>query len=150
MTVLIDRKDKTLKRLDGMIRRERATLATLEKDAAATLRAQRERIRDLVSTRDTLEPKRRRPRKASELDAHAQAGLDNVLRMEAVFANERVCSQATAAREAEVQSGTGTWAIRALLEDGAIVATGEMEGVSKVYRYVGKRRRTRLRPGEGT
>lgn len=143
------RKTDTLKRLDRMIETETRRLGGLESAYRMEAAQQRERIAELKATRDALEPRRKRQRRpASELDPHAQAGLDNVLRMEAVFARRRTISQADAVREARIaSSGTGTWAIKALLADGKIEDTGEMEGVSRVYRWVGARRRTRVRAG---
>lgn len=144
-----ERKTETLALIDARIRDEKRVLAELEARREDELRAQRGRVSELEAIRNTLCPKRRRLRKAVNLDPHVQAGADNVIRMEHVFKTRRVCSQAEVVKEAGVQSGTGTWGIKALLEDGAIEATGEMKGVSKVYRYVGRSRRTRLRPGEG-
>lgn len=88
-------------------------------------------------------------RRRTNLDPHQQAGGRNIASMLTVFARHRTLTQSDASRLSGVGNGTTTWAIKALLKDGAIVSTGRRIGRSEEFRYVPKtRRETTLRPGQ--
>lgn len=89
-----------------------------------------------------------RVRKTEVLDPHQQAGHENVAQAEQRFRAHRTARAATVAQELGLSSGTTTWAIRALLKDGAIEPTGQRIARSPEYRYVARQRRTRRGPGE--
>lgn len=139
---------------DGHLDRVELLRASLASDAAhleslnAEVEAVRGRIRTYESELRELLPGRRKVRKASDMDPAVQAGHANVEKLRTVFASRRRLSQAAAAREAGLSSGTTTWAVRALLREGSIEETDERDGVSRVFRYVPRTRRTRLGPGE--
>lgn len=83
-----------------------------------------------------------------EFDPHAQAGAANVELMRGVFAEGKVLTAAEATRRAGAKPGHQVWGIRALLAEGQIEETGRKVGVSKEYRFVKGKKRTRLAPGE--
>ena len=106
------------------------------------------RRRSLRSGKPKQSARNRKSRPSRTLDAHSQAGPKNVAKMGDVFRRLGTASAAEATREAGSEPGHQVWAIRALVEDGVIEDTGERKGVSKVYRYRGRRRVTRIQPGK--
>ena len=106
------------------------------------------RKKSLRSGRPRASTRTRKSRPSGTLDPHSQAGPKNVALMGDVFRRLGTASAAVATRAAGAQPGHQVWAIRALVEDGTIEDTGEKDGVSKVYRYRGRRRVTRIQPGK--
>jgi hypothetical protein len=84
------------------------------------------------------------------LDPHVQAGVAADVMLREFRNAEGPITMAEAARRGEVMSGTSTWAIRALVEDGLIAPTGERRNRSNVYRLTkrGGARETTLEPGQ--
>jgi hypothetical protein len=126
------------------------------KEARAHRRQLERHITALERRRKTLRSGRpkaararpRKPRPSRTLDPHSQAGPKNVALMADTFRRLGTASAAEATKAAGAEPGHQVWAIRALVADGTIEDTGEKVGVSKVYRYRGRRRVTRLAPGK--
>lgn len=74
-----------------------------------------------------------RPRRSRRVRARRQAGERNIDAMRRAFERLGTATQAQAAQTAGVRSGTSTWAVRALVEEGAIVATGRRHNRSPEY-----------------
>lgn len=129
------------------LRRLREERRVIERQTREALQGVDRDIRDREAELDAA--RRRTPHHSyGGLDPHVQAG-HNADAMERVFARRRTCTMAVAASEAGISSGTSTWAIRALIDDGVIVPTGRRVDRSKEYRYVPRQQReTTLRPGE--
>ncbi len=127
---------------------ERAQRRVMEaQTVAATRRARVKEIERAITARAG----KRRPRaEDGRLEPHVQAGRANVARLRTVFRQaRRPITQAHAGKCAGMNSGTMTYAVRALLADGLIEPTGAMMGKSPEYRFVSRARRvTRLEPGQ--
>jgi Fic family protein len=112
------------------------------KTARADRREAEARIKRLIREKERI---KRGPR---TYDPHAQAGPKNVELMRETFKEGGTMTAAEATAAAGAKPGHQTWAIRALLEEGQIIETGRKVGVSKEYRYLKTKRKTRLGPGE--
>lgn len=115
--------------------------------AKASRRQMDRHIAKLERRRDELRGQGRKARPSEQLDPHSQAGPKNVELMREVFKEGRVLTAAEATTRSGSEPGHQVWAIRALVSEGQIEETGRKVGVSKEYRWVGKRRRTRMKPG---
>lgn len=127
-----------LRELDEQIAAKKAARAELDFRFREQKASLADGIRDLEDERRAFLRQRAGARERGPLDAHKQAGKRNVSAMADAARRKRVASQAELAVASGVGTGSTTWAIRALVEDGVLVDTGERRDGSRVFRYVAK------------
>jgi hypothetical protein len=93
----------------------------------------------LVAAKKAL-PRAKRAKPTSQRTPIQKAGRGNVEKVYATLVAGGPRTQARLTETLGINNGTLTWALRALVEDGRIVATGKVVGNSKEYRA--KRRRS--------
>jgi hypothetical protein len=108
--------------------------------------ALREEIRELREARVTV----RESRAGVELNAHTQAGRENLDRVRSLLGDLGTATQARLCEMTGINSGTMTWCLRALVEDGTVRETGVRVRNSREVELVatnGRRRVSTARPG---
>jgi DNA-binding transcriptional ArsR family regulator len=120
------------------LREQRRKLAT----ELAVLDAKIDRYEQAKMMLEQDEKPKRKPRKRSQngrrkLDPATVAGPKALKQTEATVKGLGRVAQATVTKETGLNSGTVSYALRALKERGIVRATGEVEGRSPVWEYVG-------------
>jgi DNA-binding transcriptional ArsR family regulator len=120
------------------LREQRRKLAT----ELAVLDAKIDRYEQAKTMLEQDEKPKRKPRKRSQngrrkLDPATVAGPKALKETEAMVKGRGPVAQATVTKETGLNSGTVSYALRALKERGIVRATGEVEGRSPVWEYVG-------------
>ena len=131
------------------LREQRRKLAT----ELAVLDAKIERYEQARTMLEHDEKPKRKPRKRSQngrrkLDPATVAGPKALKETEETVKGLGRVAQATVTKETGLNSGTVSYALRALRDRGIVRATGEVEGRSPVWEYVGDGAgSTRVAPG---
>jgi DNA-binding transcriptional ArsR family regulator len=122
-----------------VLREQRRKLAT----ELAVLDAKIDRYEQAKTMLEHDEKPKRKPRKRGstngrkKLDPATVAGPKALKETEATVKGLGRVAQATVTKETGLNSGTVSYALRALKERGIVRATGEVEGRSPVWEYVG-------------
>ena len=109
----------------------------------AVLDAKIDRYEQAKTMLEQDEKPKRKPRKRSsqngrkKLDPATVAGPKAMKVTEEMVKSQGRIAQAAVTRETELNSGTVSYALRALRDRGIVRATGEVEGRSPVWEYVG-------------
>jgi hypothetical protein len=120
----------------------RDELAVLEAEFAQAQAAYQKRKGRLQGRINVLRSmKAAAPRRSQTLVASTQAGRRNMEAARTVFARKRTATMAEVGELADIRSGTLTWTIRALEDEGVIRETGRSVRRSREYEYVPRRGR---------
>lgn len=136
-----------------VLREARQNLTSAEREEVAAVRerhkAHRAAIeREIKGTRKMLSSMRR-PYKRRKKPAES-AGPANVTKVSDYLQRHGKATQAEVRRETGLNSGTASYAVRALVDDEQIALTGEKVNRSPVLEWKGERRALVALPGEGT
>lgn len=111
--------------IDRSIKAARAQRDKILADAQRCAAEIEARITVLVEARDQLRPRHGKDgRTAQELDPHKIAGRGNLTEIEQYLVSHRIATQHQVAEALGKNSGTVTWAMRALEQDGKVKPTG--------------------------
>lgn len=133
---------EVLASLDQQIEETESRRASLEqtyRESRTTLTEHLKRLKEVRRTVARQAKGRTATRSRGPLDPAKQAGPKNIARVRAAAAALGSATQKALADESGVGTGSMTWAIRALVDEGVLEPTGKSINGSREYRYVEKR-----------